>query len=80
MSHMNDHINRFSIIIASVPYRNNCVCEIYYDNVQWVEISKEDHEVIMQFYPHPTQPYWEFPAEVALEVLKNAHTKFLNGS
>ena len=35
-------------------------------------------EVIIQFYPHSTKKYWEFPLEVAFEVLQKAKEKFLN--
>jgi hypothetical protein len=32
---------------------------------------------MIQFYPHPSQNYWEFPIDVALEVLQKAKNKFL---
>lgn len=68
----------FRIVIASLPDRRNCVCEIYYDHMQWVEISHEGNEVLIQFYPHPTQDYWEFSLEIALAILSKAKKEFLN--
>jgi len=66
----------FRILIASLPDRENCVCEIYYQNIEWAEISQESNEVLVQFYPHPYCDYWEFPLDVALEVLSVAKKKF----
>jgi hypothetical protein len=76
---MNDknYKNYFEIIIASVPDRENCVCEIYYKNVQWVEISQETEPARIQFYNCKNQDYWEFPLETAIEVLQTAKKKYL---
>lgn len=71
-------INNFRIVIASLPDRENCVCEIYYDQIEWAEISQENKEIIIQFYKHPFQDYWEFPMDIALEILKQAKKKFLS--
>lgn len=67
----------FTIIVASVPDRDNLVTEIYYNNVQWAEISKEDNKTLIQFYSYPDQDYWEFPLEEALQVLESARDRFL---
>lgn len=70
-------LNNFRVVIASLPNRENCVCEIYYNHVQWVEISQETEETIIQFYSHPDQDYWEFPLDVALQVLEKAKRRYL---
>jgi hypothetical protein len=70
-------LNNFRIVIASLPDREKCVCEIYYNHVEWAEISQEDNEIMIQFYSHPSQNYWEFPIDVALEILQKAKKKFL---
>lgn len=70
-------MNNFRIVIASLPDRDKCVCEIYYNHVEWAEISQENSEIVIQFYSNPSQNYWEFPLDVALEVLQNAKKKFL---
>jgi hypothetical protein len=67
----------FRLVIASLPDRKNCVCEVYYKRVQWVEISQEDTIMNIQFYPHPTEAYWEFPVDVALDILQKAKKKFV---
>lgn len=74
-----DFINNFRIVIASLPDRKNCVCEIYYNHIQWAEISDENGCILVQFYPHPSQNYWEFPIDVVLEILEKAKKKFLEG-
>jgi hypothetical protein len=70
-------LNNFRVVIASLPDRENCVCEIYYNHIQWAEISRENEETIIQFYNNPHQKYWEFPIDIALEILQNAKKKFL---
>ena len=70
-------MEKFCITIASLPNRENLVAEIFYENVQWVEISQETEELIIQFYSHPRQEYWEFPLDEALEALEKAKKRFL---
>ena len=71
-------MEKFRITVASLPDRENLVAEILYDNVQWVEISQETEEIIIQFYSHPTKEYWEFSLDEALEALENAKKRFLS--
>lgn len=68
----------FRIVIASLPNRDNLVAEIYYNGIQWVEISKEKEQALIQFYTHPYQNYWEFSLQEAIDVLERAKKKFLN--
>jgi hypothetical protein len=70
-------MEKFSIIIASLPDRERPVAEIAYDNVQWAEISQEADEVIVQFYPHPHEKCWEFSFDEAMDVLQQAKEKLL---
>ena len=51
----------FEIDIVSLPDRERLVAEICYKGKQWVEISQEHKEVIVQFYSHSNEGYWEFP-------------------
>ncbi len=71
-------MEKFKIIIASLPNRERPVAEIAYENVQWAEISQETDELIIQFYPHPRQEYWEFSFNEAFEVLEKAKKSLLN--
>jgi len=68
----------FYIVISSLPDRENLVAEICYKGYQWVEISQElSDEMVVQFYSHPKQQYWEFPLEDALATLKQAKQMLL---
>jgi hypothetical protein len=69
-------MKQFYITVASLPDRENLVAEVFYDGVQWAEISQENTEVVIQFYPHPRQDHWEFPLEDAMEALITAKKRF----
>lgn len=71
-------MERFRINVASLPDRENLVAEIVYDEVQWAEISQESEEMMIQFYPHPRQEFWEFPMNEALLLLQNAKKALLD--
>jgi hypothetical protein len=67
----------FEIVITSLPYRENLVAEIYYKNEQWVEISNEKQQLIVQFYGPLAEQYWEFSLDEALEALEKARLKLI---
>lgn len=71
-------MKKFTIIIASLPDRERPVVEIAYENIQWAEVSQETDDLIIQFYSHPRQDYWEFKLDEALEVLQKAKKILLN--
>ncbi len=70
-------MSKFEIAILNYFDREDPVAEICYDRVQWAEISFKDNGFFMQFYPHPTKEYWEFPYNEAIENLKKAKEKLL---
>lgn len=70
-------MSEFEILITSPPDRERLVAEIWYDNMFWVEILQEKEEVSIQFYPHPTEKYWEFPFDEAMKILEQAKNKLL---
>jgi len=70
-------MQKFRITIASLPDREELVAEILYDNVQWCEISQEAGDLVVQFYAHPRQRFWEFSLDEAIEVLEKAKKKLL---
>ena len=70
-------MNDFYITVASLPDREHLVAEIFYKEFQWVEISQECEELIIQFYPHPRQSYWEFSYEEAIKILEEAKNKLM---
>ncbi len=65
-------MKHFRITVASLPDRENLVVEITYNGVEWAEISQENQEMVVQFYSHPRQSFWEFPLNEALLALENA--------
>ncbi|MDX8430649.1 MAG: hypothetical protein SNF33_02415 [Candidatus Algichlamydia australiensis] len=66
----------FEIVICDMPDRENIVAEIHYKGEYWAEISNEDHEFVIQFYPHPNKEFWEFNLEQALEALEKAKERY----
>lgn len=70
-------MEKFRITVASLPDRERLVSEIIYDGVQWAEVSQETGDLIVQFYAHPQQRYWEFSLNEAIEVLEKAKRKLL---
>ncbi len=70
-------MSKFRITVASLPDRENLVSEILYDGVQWAEISQETGKLVVQFYTHPRQEYWEFSCEEAIEALTTAKKALL---
>jgi hypothetical protein len=70
-------MNKFEIVIASLPHREHLVAEIYYNKMYWVQISHENEEPVIQFYPHPSEKYWEFSFDEALKILEEAKNELL---
>lgn len=70
-------MNKFEIEIVSYFEKEDLVAEIYYNSIQWAEIAKKNEDLIIQFYPHASKEYWEFPCEEAIKTLERAKTKFL---
>lgn len=70
-------VSDFEIIIASDPDRDELIAELYYRGNQWVEISHETNEMLIEFYPHPSEGYWEFPLNEALNALEKAKQRMI---
>lgn len=71
-------MEKFSITVASLPNRDQLVAEIFYEDVQWVEISQDTGKLIIEFYPHPTLECWQFPLDQALEALQKAKKRLVD--
>lgn len=71
-------MEKFRMTIASLPDRKHLVAEIFYEGIQWAEISQEKNELMIQLYSHPEKDYWEFLFNDALEILEEAKIKLLN--
>lgn len=70
-------LNKFEIEIASIPTQEDLVSEIFYDGVQWAQIYRKQGKLLIQFYSHPNQECWEFPCDLAIQVLEKAKKKLL---
>jgi hypothetical protein len=70
-------LEKFEIEIASIPTQENLVAEIFYDGEQWVQIYLNNQELLIQFYSHPNQEYWEFPFDLAVQALEKAKKRLL---
>lgn len=70
-------MKEFRITVASLPDRERLVSEVIIDQVQWAEISQEEDDLVVQFYPHPRQKYWELNLNEAIEILEKAKQKLL---
>ena len=76
-----DDLNeKFYIALVGLVDRDNLISEIYFQGIQWAEISQETEEVRIQFYPHPYQEYWEFEVDEAILAIKLAKAKLLGES
>ena len=71
-------MSNFEIEVASIPTRENLVAEIFYKDEQWVEISQETGELLIQFYSPNHGDYWEFSFDEAIQALKQAKKKLLS--
>lgn len=71
-------MERFRITVASLPDRERLVAEILYEGVQWAEISQEADDLLVQFYSHPRQEFWEFSLDEVLKILEQAKEKLLD--
>lgn len=70
-------IKRFYISIENVAEHEYSVCTIYYQHEKWAVITQDD-EVTVHFYSPNSKDHWEFPLEVAIEVLQKARKIFLS--
>ena len=65
--------DNFRIMIADVPDKEEPVCEIYYKNKGWVQISAEiPNKFMIAFCNKNEGNYWEFPYDEVMEVLQEA--------
>lgn len=73
-------MKKFEIEILNYFDRDEIVAEIYYNHVQWAEISLLNKEVSVQFYSHPSDKCWIFSYEQAIKSLEQAKNKLLSKS
>lgn len=67
---------KYTFIVCDVPDKEELVCQVFYKNKFWVEISAETpNNFVIQFYNKEDGNYWEFPYEEAMEVLQEAKSR-----
>ena len=72
------NMGKFEIIIASLPNKENLVADIYYNNLNWAQISQETEAIMIRFYPPEYTPFWEFNLDEALEILEMAKKRMID--
>lgn len=70
-------INKFRICISSPPDRNKLVAEVFFENVQWVEINQEKDTFEVEFYPRPDGQTWKIDYSEAIDALNEAKCRLL---
>jgi hypothetical protein len=45
------NMNNFRVVHASLPDRENLVIEVFYQDTQWAEISREEEKLTIDFFP-----------------------------
>lgn len=70
-------MDKFEIEIVNYLDKDLPVAEIYYDGVQWAQISSKNQKIIVQFYSPPDNNNWEFSFESSIRILNKAKDKFL---
>ncbi len=71
---MND---KHRICISSPPDREKLVAEIFFRDVQWVEINQEHEALEIEFYPRPDGEPWRIDYEDALKALDEAKRRLM---
>jgi len=66
-----------SVLISSVPDRDEVVAELRCGNVQWDEISNEQGQIRLEIYPNPDGSLWSFEFSEALHLLVQARDLLL---
>ena len=75
-----DNMNRFEILIARSPQREQVVAEVYYNNMCWAQIFQKENLLTIRFCPPPTEEYWRFSFDAAWEILEQAKNVLLGAS
>lgn len=70
-------MKKFEIEIINYFEKEEPVAEIYYDSQQWAELSYSEEDIVVEFYSHADNKYWEFLYEESIKVLEQAKTKLL---
>ena len=73
-------MNKFEFEIVNYIEGKGLVAELYYESLQWGEISLSGQKPKIQLYPHPNKKCWLFSLKEALASLHSAKEKLLSKS
>ena len=63
----------WEILVTDFPGKEELVCEIWYKDMHWADISEEVKEKCTVLFANKGDGnYWEFPYDEAIDVLKEA--------
>ncbi len=65
------------ICISSPPDREKLVAEIFFGDMQWVEINQEREALEVEFYPRPDGEPWRIDYQDALKALDEAKRRLM---
>lgn len=65
-------MKKFDITIGSVPHREELVADIFYEDIQFAEISEDTGKMLIELTPKPGKDYWVFDLEEFLLVIQEA--------
>jgi len=68
---------QYRICLSSPPDREKLVAEIFFRDVQWVEINQEHGALEVEFYPRPDGEPWRIECETVFTALKEAKEKLI---
>lgn len=66
---------KYRICISSPPDRERLVAEVFFDDVQWVELNQEKERLRLEFYARPDGEPWRIDLETAIEALEAARKR-----
>jgi hypothetical protein len=72
--------NEFRICISSPQDREKLVAEIFFDDIQWAEISQDGFEPRIEIYPRPDGRPWNLSVMVMEESIVLAKARLLGNS
>lgn len=65
-------MNKYRICISSPPDRKNLVAEIFFEDIQWVEVNQEKNSIEVEFYPRPDRQPWRIDYCDTIDALNQA--------
>ena len=68
---------RYEVLIASVPDREEVVAEIFIDDVLWGELTDEGRPMNFEVYPHPSGEPWTVDVDDLLRAIQSAKDRLL---